>query len=72
MLQLVKDGVKLQLIPSLDGSLFSFDGERIEPLPVSTDTLLSSSFKVSEDSIITGGKETKIYGLDLLSGQVRH
>jgi eukaryotic translation initiation factor 2-alpha kinase 3 len=67
----VRDGAKIQLIPSLDGSLFSFDGEKIEPLPVSADTLLSSSFKVSEDSVITGGKETRIYGLDVQTGKVR-
>ncbi|OQV24909.1 Eukaryotic translation initiation factor 2-alpha kinase 3 [Hypsibius exemplaris] len=71
-IELVRDGEKIQLIPSLDGNLFSFNGDRIEPLPVSADSLLSSSFKISEDSVISGAKETKIYGLDAHSGKVRY
>lgn len=60
----------MQIIPSLDGSLFSFDGDKIEALPVSADSLLSSSFKISEDSVITGGKESVVYGIDPTNGKV--
>ncbi|XP_055347937.1 eukaryotic translation initiation factor 2-alpha kinase 3-like [Paramacrobiotus metropolitanus] len=71
-IELVKNGLPIQLIPSLDGSLFSFDGQTIEPLPVSADTLLSSSFKISEDSVVTGGKETVVYGLNPSTGKVKY
>ena len=44
----------VRLIPSLDGSLYKFDGDSIDPLPVSADSLLHSSYQVSDDLLITG------------------
>lgn len=42
------------MIPSLDGGLYQFDGDTIERIPVTADHLLSSSYKFSEDLIISG------------------
>lgn len=42
------------MIPSLSGGLYQFDGESIEPIPITADNLLSSSFKFSDDLIISG------------------
>lgn len=42
------------MIPSLNGGLYKFDGETIEQIPVTADHLLSSSFKFSEDLVISG------------------
>ncbi|KAG0729798.1 Eukaryotic translation initiation factor 2-alpha kinase [Chionoecetes opilio] len=53
-LEVTSRGEWVRLIPSLDGGLFRFDGEGVEPLPVTADTLLHSSFKFNPDTIFTG------------------
>lgn len=58
------------LVPSLDGDLYQFDGDGIEPVPLGADLLLSSSFRFSDDSTIVGGKEVLTYGIDLNTGKV--
>ena len=60
----------VHLVPSLDGSLYQFDGDGIEPIPLGADLLLSSSFRFTDDSTIVGGKEVETYGIDLQTGQV--
>lgn len=42
------------MIPSLSGALYKFDGETVEPIPINADNLLSSSFKFSDDLVISG------------------
>lgn len=59
----------MRLIPSLDGSLYKFNGETVEPLPLTADFLLKSSFKLGDDLVITGGKEARSYGINLHTGQ---
>ena len=68
--QMMQDGVKTRLIPSLDGALYQFDGENVEALPFTADTLLSSSFKFTDDSTIVGGKEASTFGIDPATGKV--
>lgn len=58
------------MIPSLNGALYKFDGETIEPIPITVDHLLSSSFKFSDDLVISGGKETRTYGISSRTGKV--
>lgn len=36
------------------GSLYKFDGEGVEPIPINADNLLISSFKLSDDLVISG------------------
>lgn len=60
----------VHLIPSLDGDLYQFDGDGIEPIPLGADLLLSSSFRFADDSTIVGGKEVQTYGIDLNTGKV--
>lgn len=58
------------MIPSLDGDLYTFDGEEMGYTPFSADSLLSSSIKMADDTLITGGKEIKLYGINRSTGQV--
>lgn len=58
------------MIPSLNGGLYIFDGENIKAVPVSTDQLLRSSFRYSEDVVFSGGKETRSYGVSSKTGKI--
>lgn len=55
-LELTNNGQWVRMIPSLSGSLYKFDGEGVEPIPINVDDLLSSSFKFSDDLVISGMK----------------
>jgi translation initiation factor 2-alpha kinase 3 len=68
--QVNRNGVITRLIPSLDGGLYQFDGESVQPVPFNADTLLSSSFRFNDDSTIVGGKHAHSYGIDAQTGQV--
>ena len=65
------EGVPTRYIPSLDGGLYRYDGESIEAVPLSADTLLSSTFKLADNTMMIGGKDIVTYGLDPHTGQVR-
>ncbi|KAL1461306.1 hypothetical protein WDU94_013213, partial [Cyamophila willieti] len=58
------------MIPSLSGGLYKFNGDNLEPIPITADNLLEASFKYSEDVVISGGKETRSYGIDVETGKV--
>lgn len=53
-LEVTSRGEWVRLIPSLDGGIFRFDGEGVEALPVTAETLLQSSFKFNSETIFTG------------------
>ncbi|XP_049535341.1 eukaryotic translation initiation factor 2-alpha kinase [Anopheles darlingi] len=69
-LELTNNGKWVRMIPSLGGSLYKFDGESIEPIPFSAEDMLKSSFKFSDDLVISGGKETRSYGVSLQTGRL--
>uniref|UniRef100_A0A182VRU4 non-specific serine/threonine protein kinase n=1 Tax=Anopheles minimus TaxID=112268 RepID=A0A182VRU4_9DIPT len=69
-LELTNNGKWVRMIPSLGGSLYKFDGDSIEPIPFSAEDMLKSSFKFSDDLVISGGKETRSYGVSMQSGQL--
>ncbi|XP_055297961.1 eukaryotic translation initiation factor 2-alpha kinase isoform X2 [Sitodiplosis mosellana] len=69
-LELTNNGQWVRMIPSLSGAIYKFDGETVEPIPVTADNLLSSSYKYSDDLVISGGKETISYGVSAQSGQI--
>ncbi|XP_058824620.1 eukaryotic translation initiation factor 2-alpha kinase-like [Topomyia yanbarensis] len=69
-LELTNNGKWVRMIPSLSGGLYKFDGDTIEAIPFSAEDLLKSSFKFSEDLVISGGKETRSYGISSRTGQV--
>ena len=52
--ELSSHGKLVRLIPSLDGGLYKFDGEAIEPIPISADSLLHGTYKSADDLLITG------------------
>lgn len=58
------------MIPSLSGGIYKFDGDSIDPIPITAEHLLSSSAKFSDDLVISGGKETRNYGVSVRTGQL--
>ncbi|KAJ3613915.1 hypothetical protein NHX12_020158 [Muraenolepis orangiensis] len=62
------------LIPSLDGALFQWnrDRESMEAVPFSVESLLDSSFRIGEDTVLVGGKTLTTYGLGAYSGKLRY
>jgi translation initiation factor 2-alpha kinase 3 len=42
------------MIPSLSGGLYKFNGDDIEPIPITAENLLKSSFRYSDDLVISG------------------
>jgi len=67
---MMREDKPVHLVPSLDGGLYQFDGDGLEPVPLGADLLLSTSFRFADDSTIVGGKEIETYGIDLNSGKV--
>ena len=60
------------IIPSLDGALFQWnrDRESMEAVPFSVESLLDSSYRIGEDTVLVGGKSLTTYGLGAYSGKV--
>ncbi|XP_066277574.1 eukaryotic translation initiation factor 2-alpha kinase 3-like [Branchiostoma lanceolatum] len=71
-LELMRNGRPMQLIPSLDGGLFQWDGESLEAVPFTADTLVSSTYKMDDDSMLVGGKETSMYGVHAKTGKMQY
>ncbi|KAH8278465.1 hypothetical protein KR018_003841 [Drosophila ironensis] len=69
-LELTNNGQFVRMIPSLSGGIYKFDGDSIDPIPITADHLLSSSAKFSDDLVISGGKETRTYGVSVRTGQL--
>ncbi|XP_034948141.1 eukaryotic translation initiation factor 2-alpha kinase-like isoform X2 [Chelonus insularis] len=68
--ELNNDGHWVKLIPSLNGGLYKFDGESLEQIPITTEQLLRSSFRYSENLVFSGGKETRSYGISSSTGEI--
>lgn len=62
------------IIPSLDGALFQLnrDRESMEAVPFSVESLLESSYRIGEDTVLVGGKSLTTYGLGAYSGKLRY
>ncbi|XP_041828636.1 eukaryotic translation initiation factor 2-alpha kinase 3 [Melanotaenia boesemani] len=62
------------VIPSLDGALFQWnrDRESMEAVPFSVESLLESSFRIGEDTVLVGGKSLTTYGLGAYSGKIQY
>uniref|UniRef100_A0A8C9ZZL5 Eukaryotic translation initiation factor 2-alpha kinase 3 n=1 Tax=Sander lucioperca TaxID=283035 RepID=A0A8C9ZZL5_SANLU len=62
------------VIPSLDGALFQWnrDRETMEAVPFSVESLLDSSHRIGEDTVLVGGKSLTTYGLGAYSGKLRY
>lgn len=71
-IQMNRNGQPSRLVPSLDGSLYQMDGEGIEPLPLAADLLLTSTYKLTDEASIVGGKEIETYGIDVNTGKLRY
>ncbi|KAK5616256.1 hypothetical protein CRENBAI_015164 [Crenichthys baileyi] len=62
------------VIPSLDGALFQWnrDRESMEAVPFSVESLLESSYRMGEDTVLVGGKSLTTYGLGAYSGKIQY
>lgn len=69
-LEMTSAGKYVRMIPSLNGGIYKFDGDSIEAIPVKAEDLLKSSFKFSDDIVISGGQEVRTYGINCRTGQV--
>lgn len=54
----------------MSGTLYKFDGKTIDPIQISVDSLLKSSFRYSDDLVIAGGVEVRTYGIGFYSGKL--
>ena len=66
----MRNGIPTQLVPSMDGNLYQMDSEGIEPIPLAADLLLTSTYKLTDDSFIVGRKQLESVGLDADTGKV--
>ena len=69
-LEMTNKGKWVKLIPSLAGGLYRFDGATVEVVPLDAETLLRSSFKF-DNMVMTGGKESRTYGVEMDTGRIR-
>lgn len=69
-LELTNKGQVVRIIPSLSGSLYQLTGQSVEAIPITAENLLSLSFKFSDDLVISGGKDTRSYGVSARTGKV--
>lgn len=69
-LELTNNGKYVRMIPSLNGGIYKFDGESIEAISLTAEDLLKSSFKFSDDMVISGGTEVRTYGINSRTGLV--
>jgi len=70
--ELTSNAQFVRLIPSLAGGLYKFDGEVIEPVPLNAEDLLRTSFKFADNTVMTGGKESRVYGIEVKTGKIRY
>lgn len=59
-LELTNNGQWVRMIPSLSGAIYKFDGETVEPIAINADNLLSSSYKYSDELVISGNLELNV------------
>jgi serine/threonine protein kinase len=68
--KIIMKGLPYRMIPSLDGSLYAFNGRQITQLPITADSLLKSSHKVGDDVIAAGRTDSKSFGVRLSDGSL--
>ncbi|XP_078717730.1 eukaryotic translation initiation factor 2-alpha kinase 3 isoform X2 [Lampetra fluviatilis] len=60
------------IIPSLDGSLFQWDGDSMKALPFTVESLLDSSSRLGDDVVLMGGKVISTYGILADTGKLKY
>ncbi|KAF8561725.1 hypothetical protein P879_09728 [Paragonimus westermani] len=80
-LRLVTETQDFSLVPSLDGQLYLLRRSISDPLkhdvslkalPLTVDHLFSSHFMLTDDSVLTGGKDTSLFAFDPKTGEVKY
>ncbi|XP_076374643.1 eukaryotic translation initiation factor 2-alpha kinase [Megalopta genalis] len=64
------NGKTVYFIPSLSGGLYKLDEEYLEAVPVSAAQLIQSSYRYSDDLVLSGGREVKSYGVSSTTGNI--
>jgi translation initiation factor 2-alpha kinase 3 len=59
-----------RLIPSLDGSIFHWVGDRLEPLPFTAESLLSPPFQLRDGTLLVGSRDILVARLYRDTGKV--
>lgn len=68
--EMTNKGQIVRIVPSLDGNLYLYNGKTIDGIPLNAETLLRSSYKLGDDLVITGGQESKLLAINILTGHV--
>ncbi|XP_047127931.1 eukaryotic translation initiation factor 2-alpha kinase 3 isoform X1 [Hydra vulgaris] len=63
-------GSDIRIVPSLDGKLYTWDGEKLEKVPFTAEYLLGHLQKLSDGSFVVGSKESMLSGIDINSGEI--
>ncbi|OON19407.1 kinase domain protein, partial [Opisthorchis viverrini] len=79
-LRLVTDAHDYSLVPSLDGQLYLLERSphsdkhtaSLKALPLTVDSLFASNFMLTEDSVLTGGKDSSLFAFDPSTGKVKY
>lgn len=69
-LDLTESGKFVRMIPSLSGGIYKFDGDELDTVPITTEDLLNSSHKFSDDLVVSGGKDKVVFGIAKSSGNI--
>ena len=59
--ELTNNAKFVKLIPSLAGGIYKFDGQAVEPVPMTAEALLKASFKFADNTVMTGKLPFKQY-----------
>lgn len=65
-----KNGELMQVLPSLDGSLYLYYGDTIVRSHFSAEKLLKSSHMIGKNILLVGGEESKVISYNLDTGDV--
>ncbi|XP_066925254.1 eukaryotic translation initiation factor 2-alpha kinase 3-like isoform X2 [Clytia hemisphaerica] len=68
----IKELADVKFIPSLNGNLYKWNGERLETVPLSADYLLGNIKRLPDGSYIVGGQEVSISGIDVNTGELSY
>merc|ERR1712013_16078 len=69
-IRLGADLSKPNFIPSLDGTLYKWNGRYLESLTLSTEYLIGTKKKLPDGKYVVGGSNVAVYGIDVQTGEV--
>ena len=58
------------IVPSLDGKMYRWDGQKLNHLPFTADDLIDNTHSHSTNSVLVGARATDVVGVNLHTGKV--